>query len=61
MHNSQEAEPMSGYKSVLSDELLKDLFWDLGQLYYRYDSDPSEFAASKSDWGIVSGLRYKYN
>lgn len=44
-----------------SFELFKDLFWDLGQLYYRYDSDPSDLASSKSDWGIVSGLRLKYN
>lgn len=47
--------------SRFSFELVKDLYWDLGNIYYRYDSDPSDFAASKSDWGIVSGLRYKYN
>jgi hypothetical protein len=44
-----------------SIELIKDLFWDLGQVYYRYDSDPSEIAESKLDWGILSGLRYKFN
>lgn len=42
-------------------ELIKGLFWDVGQVYFRYDSDPSGLAASKSDWGLVSGLRYKYN
>lgn len=50
-----------GSSARISFELFKDLFWDLGQLYYRYDSDPSDLASSKSDWGIVSGLRLKYN
>lgn len=42
-------------------ELVSDLYWDLGQVYYRFDSDPSEEATSGTDWGVVSGLRYKFN
>lgn len=45
----------------VSLEFVKDLFWDISQIYYRYDSDPSEDAVSTSDFGIVSGLRYKFN
>ena len=40
--------------------MLKDLFWDIGQVYYRYDSDPSTRAEAKDDYGFVSGLRYKF-
>jgi hypothetical protein len=43
----------------LSLELFKDLFWDISQIYYRYDSQPSTTAASTSDYGIISGVRYK--
>lgn len=45
----------------VSLELVEDLFWDIGQAYYRFDSDPSKTAASQVDWGVVSGLRYKFN
>ena len=45
----------------ISLELIEDLFWDIGQVYFRYDSDPSQTASSRTDWGIVSGLRYKFN
>ena len=44
----------------LSFELYKDLFWDISQIYVRYDTAPSTTAASTSDYGIISGLRYKF-
>ncbi len=48
------------YDGRLSLELgVKDFFWDIGQLYYRYDSDSSEVATAKDDYGIISSLRYK--
>ena len=43
----------------LSIELYKDLFWDISQIYFLYDSVPSTTAASTYDFGIISGLRYK--
>ena len=49
------------FDTRLSIELgLEDFFWDIGQLYYLYDSKPSNTAISKDDYGIVSGLRYKF-
>lgn len=45
----------------ISLELVTDLFWDISQVYYRYDSDPSETATSTNDWGVVSGIRYTFN
>lgn len=45
----------------ISLELVKDFYWDIGQLYYRYDSDPSATADSTDDYGILTGLRYKFN
>lgn len=49
------------FDTRLSIELgLEDFFWDIGQLYYLYDSEPSNTAISKDDYGIVSGLRYKF-
>lgn len=45
----------------LSLELFEDFFWDVSQIYYRYDTDPSQAAASRDDWGIISGLRYKWH
>jgi len=44
----------------ISLELLKDFFWDVGQVYYRYDNEPSTEAESTSDYGIVTGVRYKF-
>lgn len=49
------------HDGLISLELVKDLFWDITHLYYRYDSDPSTTASSKSDYGIVTGVRYKFN
>jgi len=37
-----------------------DLFWDLSQVYYRFDSDPSLAAAGRDDYGFVTGLRYEF-
>ena len=34
--------------------------WDIGQVYYRFDSDPSLTADSTDDFGIVTGLRYEF-
>ena len=49
------------FDARLSLELgLKDFFWDIGQLYYLYDSEPSDTALSKDDYGVISGLRYKF-
>lgn len=49
------------YDGRLSMELgIKDFFWDITQLYYTYDSDPSQEAAARDDYGIVSALRYKW-
>ena len=39
---------------------IADLYWDLSQLYFRFDSEPSLDATSRSDYGIVTGLRYKF-
>ena len=39
---------------------VEDLFWDISQIYYRFDSDPSSATASSDDYGFVSGLRYKF-
>jgi len=45
----------------LSFELgLEGLFWDIGRVYYRYDSEPSLNAVSTTDYGIVSGIRYEF-
>lgn len=45
----------------LSLELgVKDFYWDIGQLYYKYDSEPSQAVTSKDDYGIVSALRFVY-
>ena len=49
------------YEGRLSLELgIEDFFWDISQIYYKYDSDPSQEAAAKDDYGIVSALRYKF-
>jgi len=45
----------------VSIELVKDFYWDVSQIYYRYDSDPAANAASTTDYGFISGLRYKFN
>lgn len=45
----------------ISLEFIKDLFWDISQVYYRFDSDPSKTAESSEDYGIITGLRYKFN
>ncbi len=45
----------------LSLELIEDLFWDISQVYYRFDSDPSATASSGTDWGVISGVRYKFD
>ena len=47
------------FDARLSFDLVKDLFWDVGQIYYRFDSDPSLAADSRSDYGFVTGLRYE--
>ena len=39
---------------------VKDLFLDIGQVYYRFDNDPSLTATSTHDYGIVSGVRFKF-
>ena len=44
----------------VSLELFTDFFWDITQLYYTYDSDPSREAIARDDYGIVSALRYKW-
>jgi hypothetical protein len=49
------------YDGLASIELvIEDLFWDISQVYYRFDSDPSATAASRHDYGFVTGLRYKF-
>lgn len=48
------------FDARVSLETFKDLFWDVGQVYYRFDSDPSLTADSTADWGIVTGLRYNF-
>lgn len=49
------------FDARLSLELgLKDFFWDIGQLHYLFDSEPSNRAIAKDDYGIISGLRYKF-
>ena len=48
------------WSARISLELHKDLFWDISQIYLRYDSAPSATAESTSDYGIISGLRFKY-
>lgn len=48
------------FDARVSLETFKDLFWDVGQVYYRFDSDPSLTADSTADWGIVTGLRYTF-
>ncbi len=47
------------FNARLSFELIEDLFWDVGQIYYRFDSDPSLAADSRSNYGFVTGLRYE--
>jgi hypothetical protein len=48
------------FNGRVSLELVKDFFWDISQVYYRFDSDPPETAASRDDYGIISGLRYTF-
>ena len=49
------------FSGRLSLELgLEDFFWDIGQLYYLYDSEPSNRVITKDDYGIISGLRYRF-
>jgi hypothetical protein len=45
----------------LSIELLGDFYWDISQVYYRFDTDPSTTATSGTDWGVISGLRYTFD
>jgi hypothetical protein len=40
-------------------ELVSDLFWKLG-VYFDYDSAPISSDAATSDYGIVSGISYKF-
>jgi hypothetical protein len=45
----------------LSIELVEDLYWDISQVYYRFDTDPSTIATSGTDWGVISGIRYTFD
>lgn len=40
-------------------ELVSDLFWKMG-VYFDYDSAPISSDAASSDYGIVSGVSYKF-
>ncbi len=44
----------------LSLEIIKDLYWDISQFYFRYDSDPSLAASSRTDFGFVTNIRYRF-
>jgi hypothetical protein len=46
--------------SRLSLEIVKDLFWDISQFYFRFDSDPSLAASSRTDFGFVTNIRYRF-
>jgi hypothetical protein len=47
------------FDTVMKVELVKDLFFDV-TAYASYDSDPISITASQSDYGISSGLGYKF-
>jgi Protein of unknown function, DUF481 len=44
---------------TLSRELIEDLTFDLSY-YNSYDSDPPDETASRSDYGVVTSLGYKF-
>ncbi len=46
-------------RSTFRLELVKDLFWTM-EFYATYDNEPVEVGAEKSDYGIITGLGWKY-
>lgn len=44
----------------LSLEIVKDLYWDISQFYFRFDTDPSVAASSRTDYGLVTNIRYRF-
>lgn len=49
----------ASFDTVMKVELIKDLYFDISA-YASYDSDPISITASQSDYGINSGLGYKF-
>ncbi len=47
------------FDTVMKIEIVKDLYFDI-TAYASYDSKPISESASKSDYGISSGLGYKF-
>ena len=40
-------------------ELVNDMFWNL-KYFYNFDTDPPPGAASDSDYGLITGLEYRF-
>jgi hypothetical protein len=49
----------ASFDTVMKVELIKDLYFNISA-YAGYDSDPISITASQSDYGITSGLGYKF-
>ena len=49
----------ASFDTVMKVELIKDLYFKISA-YAGYDSDPISITASQSDYGITSGLGYKF-
>jgi hypothetical protein len=45
--------------SDFSLEIVSDLFWKMG-VYFDYDSSPISSDAASTDYGVVSGVSYKF-
>jgi hypothetical protein len=57
----QPGQRAGGVHRRLSIELIEDFYWDISQVYDRFDTDPSTTATSGTDWGVISGLRYTFD
>ena len=49
----------ASFDTVMKVEIVKDLYFDI-TAYASYDSEPVSDTASQSDYGITSGLGYKF-